>query len=86
MKLMLSWRKKRRPFCFLPCFMIFMTKLLLKKDTISLKDITTSLLSNKIRRRLNIEGGQYFGLVGRVENCKGRSFVRGFGNNRSKSK
>lgn len=46
------------------------TTLLFEKDTISLDDITTSIISNEIRRRLNLEEGQEFGLIGRIKNCK----------------
>lgn len=56
------------------------------EDTVSLKDITTSLLFNEIRRRLNLEEGLDFRLVCRVENYKRRSLMRGFGNRKSISK
>lgn len=53
--------------------------LLFGKDRVSLEDITASLLSNEIRKRLNLKGSQDFEFDCRVENCKGRSFVRGSG-------
>lgn len=35
------------------------------KDIVRIKDITSSLLSNEIRKRTNLEEEQDFGLVGR---------------------
>lgn len=53
------------------------TMLLFVKDTISLEDVMTLLLSNEIRRRPNLEGGPDFGLIDQVENCKGMSSLKG---------
>lgn len=46
----------------------------------------TLLIFNEIMKRPNLKGDQNFRLVGWEENCKGRSFVGGFGNTRSRTK
>lgn len=63
-----------------------MTPLLFRKDTVNLEDVTISLISNEIRMRSNLEGDQDFRLISWVDNCKGRSSMRGFANSWSKSK
>lgn len=76
-KLMSRWRKKRRPRPFASYFAFdsydnMVRMLLFEKDRAILEDVTTPLLSNEIRRKPNLKGGQIFLLVVRVQNCKER--------------
>lgn len=58
------------------------TTLLFKIDTLILEDVTTSFLTNEVRRQ-NLEKCQDFGLIGQVENYKGMLYIRESRSNRS---